>query len=318
MGTQLSFDTHVTLTERTKTLGERIFRVESRVLETREERFASVTHTFDDGRVQCEVQFPFMGLGTPAQKQDVVVSRDDKHDFVDPVCGNDEGVVDLGEVFAVVDDANKTAADRVTGTIPREFRPCETGTIDDDVDVETFSKLSFLVEQVAVNGLGDEFRALGFDDLHEPGHGAVGIDDGSEMFVSVDDTVRWVDVVFDSKICVSIEPADTCLHDLLHLLVLFRVLFNLFAEKECGTFITDTRCERETRVFGNGTPNVVRLETPSFGVVQGNSVGMLTANGRRVFPQCTRDLRRKTLGLGMRCPFFGNDGDVVSAIQKDP
>ena len=53
-------------------------------------------------------------------------------------------------------------------------------------------------------------------------------------------------------------------------------------------------------------------------MVQGDGVRMLTANGGRIFPQSTGDLRGETLGFGMRCPFFGDDGDVVSTIEKDP
>ena len=234
MWPQLSFNTYVSLTEGTKTLSEGILGIESRVLETREEGFASGTHTFDDRGVQCEIQFPFMGLSTSSQKEDIIISGDDEDDFVYPVGGNDQSVVDLGEIFAVVDDADQSPSNGITGTIPREFRSGEPRTVDDDVRVKALSKLRFLVQEIAVDGLGDELCALGLDDLHEPRHSSVGIDDGSEMFVCVDDAIGRVDVVFDGKVCITIEPANACLHDLLHLLVLSRVLFNLFTEEECG------------------------------------------------------------------------------------
>ena len=45
---------------------------------------------------------------------------------------------------------------------------------------------------------------------------------------------------------------------------------------------------------------------------------MLTTDSWGVFPESAGDLRGKTLGFGVRGPFFGDDGDVVSAIEKDP
>ena len=45
---------------------------------------------------------------------------------------------------------------------------------------------------------------------------------------------------------------------------------------------------------------------------------MLTTDCGGVFPEGTGNLRGKTLGFGVRGPFFGDDGDVVAAIEEDP
>src|SRR5579859_35892 len=118
---QFSFHADILFSERAETLGEGVLGIEACVLETGEESFAAGTHAFDDGEVQCQVKFPFVRLSAPAYKENVVVSRNEEDDFVDAVGGNDQCVVDFGEIFAVIDNANKTATNGIARFVAGEL-----------------------------------------------------------------------------------------------------------------------------------------------------------------------------------------------------
>jgi len=45
---------------------------------------------------------------------------------------------------------------------------------------------------------------------------------------------------------------------------------------------------------------------------------MLSADSRGIFPQCAGNLRGQTLFLGVRGPFFGDDGDTIPEIEENP
>src|SRR5579871_370651 len=132
------------------------------------------------------------------------------------------------------------------------------------------------MEEIAGDGFGEEMSTLAFDESHEPCHGLIGVDNGSKMFVCVDDPVIRIDTPFLSKSRVAFESLNTSLHDLLHLLVLSWILLDSFAEKEIGAFHASASCFGEVRICGNGGPNVVGLETPSLGMVKGYGIGMLS------------------------------------------
>ena len=113
-----------------------------------------------------------MGLGDAAEEEDVVVAGHDEDDFVvvGGVGGDGEGGFDFGEVGAVVDDADEGAAEREARLVAGEFLAGEAGGVDDDVGVEAGAEVVFLIEEVAVDGLGDEFGAFALDEHHEPFH----------------------------------------------------------------------------------------------------------------------------------------------------
>src|SRR5579859_6454625 len=110
------------------------------------------------------------------------------------------------------------------------------------------------------------------------------------MLISVDNTVFRINSAFFHQCRVSQEAINPRFLDLLHLLVLTRIFFDGRAEEEIRTFSAYARSRREFRVRADSCPNVVCLQAPSFRVMEGDGIGVLSADSRWIFPQSASDL----------------------------
>jgi len=170
-----------------------------------------------------------------AHEEDIIVPGHDEDDFVDGVGGDGEGIVHSGKVSAVVDDAEECAANGVAGFVAGEFLGSESGGIDDDVGVVLGAEEVFLVEEIALDGFCDEGGALAADELLEPTHGAIGVNDGDENLVGIFDGEVGIDAAFLHEMCASDESFDATVFDFEHLFELGRVVFEFGAEVKVGS-----------------------------------------------------------------------------------
>lgn len=171
-GAEFALDADVAGAGRAQALGERVVWVGAGELEAGEEGLAAGAHALDLGGGEGEVEGPLVGLGDAAEEEDVVVAGDDEDDFVvvGGVGGDGEGALDLGEVGAVVDDADEGASEGEAGLVAGQFLTGEAGGVDDDVGTEASTELVFLVVKVAVDGFRDELGAFALYEYHEPLH----------------------------------------------------------------------------------------------------------------------------------------------------
>ena len=177
---EVAFDADVAVAGGAEALGERVGGVGAGMGEGGEKGLAAGAHADDFGGGEGEVEGGAVGLGDAAEEEDVVVAGDDEDDFAvrGGVGGDGEGGGEFGEVGAVVDDADEGAAEGEARLVAGELAAGEAGGVDDGVGGEALAERVFLVEEVAVDGLGDEFGAFALHEDHEPFHGAVRVDDG--------------------------------------------------------------------------------------------------------------------------------------------
>lgn len=194
---QLPLDADVLFARGSEALRDGVLRVQAGMLEAREEGLSTGAHAFDLGRIEGQVQLAAAGLGDAADQEDVVVAGHDEDDFVvlRRVGGDGERGFHFREVGPVVEDPDQGATERVAGLVAGERERGEAGAVDQDVGGEAVEEVLFLGEEVAGNGVGVESGAFGLDEQHEPLHGAVRVDDGCKVFVSVNGPVPRINAV---------------------------------------------------------------------------------------------------------------------------
>lgn len=112
--------------------------------------------------------------------------------------------------------------------------------------------------EVSGNMLGDELAALLLDEVLQPWHVDISVDDGRDVLVRVDDAGLLAHSVLRDQEWVALEARDLDesyvrldqkelervahlgLLNLQHLLVFFRVLLNLLVEEEVGDAKSDS------------------------------------------------------------------------------
>ena len=287
---EFSFDTDVAFPERSESLSEGILWIEASILETRKEIFGSRTHAFDNWRVQSEIQFPFMRLCASADEKNVFVARHNKYNFMFAFGSNDQGIFDFGKVLSVVDDSDEGTSDWIAGIVASELGTSETGSVDNDISVESRQKLLFNVDKVSGDSFRDKRCSLSFDKSHQPGHCTISVDDRRQMFVGIDNAIIRIDSAFMNEIGTAHKTFDGGCFDFQHLFKLQWIIFDTFTEEKVGSSHPDARCIGEFRIGGDGRPDIIGDQAPSFRVQERDGIGMLATDSRRIFPESASNL----------------------------
>lgn len=198
------------------------------------------------------------------------------------------------------------------------MRGCEACGVHDDGGAEARQQVRLEGDEVAGDGLGVQDGAFGGHEGHEPGHAAVGVDDGGEVGVGVDGAIGGVDVVVGEEGGVVGEAEDAGVGELVEFRELLWGGGQWVGEEEGGCFHLDAGGRGQIGVVGYGGPDVVRYHAPAFGLTEGDSVCVGATDGRRVLPEGASDLGCETLLGGERGPFLGYDGDVITSVEENP